>query len=408
MTTTQSNIKDHDLFTLADNFKIQNLTGNLCLSIGKKEIRANKYTLPLLNEFQSPNTIQQALLKTNHLATSIKDAVHISSHLFALIETGILVPSESKNLQIPENLGGNFSGAEIHIRMLNDTARTLFYQCIIKQSVKPSDIVVEIGTGTGVLTASIAKTACKHVYSIEKNENLARKSEQLFADNNVADKITLITGDSKTISLPTKADVLVSEIIGNDPLAEDLLTTIADAKNRLLNENARILPEKINLYAICCQAPERLLSDFSFTGKLIQHWKQAYGIDFSALIDDHNSETYRKLLPSHKLKNCKYLTQPVLIKEIAMNQITKFSLQAEHTTTCIESGKLNAVILFFEISHGDEKLSTEPKIAARTNHWGNYVWVINKPCKAKPGDQVRLKYEYNDILQKSSINILDS
>jgi hypothetical protein len=47
----------------------------------------------------------------------------------------------------------------------------------------------------------------------------------VFGANGLADRIAVVQGRSTSIELPERADVLVSEILGNDPLAEDILST---------------------------------------------------------------------------------------------------------------------------------------------------------------------------------------
>jgi len=53
--------------------------------------------------------------------------------------------------------------------MLNDRQRTRSYQQAIREIVTPDDIVVDIGTGTGVPAATAAMAGTKDVYAIERN-----------------------------------------------------------------------------------------------------------------------------------------------------------------------------------------------------------------------------------------------
>ena len=50
----------------------------------------------------------------------------------------------------------------------------------------------------------------------------------------MGDQVTLVPGWSRQIELPERADLLVAEIIGNEPFQEEMLETTLDARRRLL------------------------------------------------------------------------------------------------------------------------------------------------------------------------------
>lgn len=71
-------------------------------------------------------------------------------------------------------------------------------QAILIQSlnIKPSDVVLEIGTGTGYLTAVMAKLA-QHVYSYEIHEDFTALARQNLIDLNI-DNVSLINDDANS------------------------------------------------------------------------------------------------------------------------------------------------------------------------------------------------------------------
>src|SRR4051812_12021176 len=117
---------------------------------------------------------------------------------------------------------------QLHLEMLNDRTRTLSFIEAIRETVRPDDIVLDIGTGTGILAATAARAGARHVYAIEAGQ-IQKVARALFESNGLKDRITLIRGWSTQIELPERADVLISEVIGHEPLAEDVLETTADA-----------------------------------------------------------------------------------------------------------------------------------------------------------------------------------
>ena len=61
--------------------------------------------------------------------------------------------------------------------------------------------------------------------------------------------VTLVPGWSRQIELPEPADLLVAEVIGNEPLEEEILETTLDARRRLLKPDARLIPHTLTLLA---------------------------------------------------------------------------------------------------------------------------------------------------------------
>ena len=77
-------------------------------------------------------------------------------------------------------------------------------------AIQPSDVVLEIGTGSGYLTAILAELAAK-VYSIERHASLAQSAERTLRSLGYAN-ITVVVGDG-SYGLPAAApfdDIIVS------------------------------------------------------------------------------------------------------------------------------------------------------------------------------------------------------
>ena len=105
-----------------------------------------------------------------------------------------------------------------HARMLHDERRTGDFLAALAAAVRPGDVVLDIGTGSGVLAVAAARAGARHVYAVEASD-IAGVAERVFEANGVADRVTLLPGWSRQIDLPEPADLLVAEIIGNEQAA---------------------------------------------------------------------------------------------------------------------------------------------------------------------------------------------
>lgn len=135
---------------------------------------------------------------------------------------------------------------DFHFAMLNDTQRNNFYRKALERTVKPGDVVLEIGTGSGLLAMLAATAGAEHVYTIEANRHLAALARKIIQANGLQEKITVINKMSTNVhvggDIPRHADILVSEILGTLLLGESALQFVADARHRLLKPNAAIIP----------------------------------------------------------------------------------------------------------------------------------------------------------------------
>ena len=68
--------------------------------------------------------------------------------------------------------------------MLHDERRTGDYLAALAAAVRPSDVVLDIGTGSGVLAVAAAKAGARHVYAVEASD-IADVAERVFAVNGV-------------------------------------------------------------------------------------------------------------------------------------------------------------------------------------------------------------------------------
>jgi len=167
------------------------------------------------------------------------------------------------------------SSFDFHHSMLADELRTTSFLSAIEESVTPGDIVVDIGTGTGVLSVFAAKAGASRVYAIEQ-EPVIGVARKVAAANGVSDIITFIEGSSLEVEIPEIADVLITETIGNMGLDEGIITWITDAKERFLKPNGVAIPLDIEVVVSLVAVP----TDY----ENIERWSRPLlGLDFSPL-----------------------------------------------------------------------------------------------------------------------------
>jgi len=96
---------------------------------------------------------------------------------------------------------------------LFDKQRTINLQKAIETTVKPGDIILEAGGGTGILSMFALKAGAKHAYIIELQERFCNIIREIAIMNGFADRITVICGDATATDIPEHVDVYISELL---------------------------------------------------------------------------------------------------------------------------------------------------------------------------------------------------
>lgn len=138
-------------------------------------------------------------------------------------------------------------------RMAADRVRMDAYARAIAQAVRPGSIVVDLGSGPGVMSLLALRAGARRVHAIDTNPAvwLAR---DLAAENGFAGRLEVHHGSSFDVTLPEKADVVVADLRGSSPLYERNLAAVADARSRLLVPGGALIPARDRLFVALVDA----------------------------------------------------------------------------------------------------------------------------------------------------------
>ncbi|MBU0679939.1 MAG: tetratricopeptide repeat protein [Proteobacteria bacterium] len=135
-----------------------------------------------------------------------------------------------------------------HVPMMNDHMRNDAYFEALRAAVTPASHVLEIGTGSGLLAMMAAKLGARQVTTCEAVPSIAETARAIVADNGFTPPITVLSKLSTKmeigVDMADRADLLVSEILSSEFLGEGVVSSIEDAKRRLLKPGARIIPAR--------------------------------------------------------------------------------------------------------------------------------------------------------------------
>src|SRR6186713_2546260 len=132
--------------------------------------------------------------------------------------------------------------------MIRDEVRTRSYVEALRRTVRPDSVVVDIGTGPGILAMTACRFGARRVYAIEPDD-VIELAREIAADNGFGERIEFIQAISTEVELPERADVVVAEIHGVLPLFGRSLATLIDARERFLAPSGAMVPFRETVHA---------------------------------------------------------------------------------------------------------------------------------------------------------------
>lgn len=139
--------------------------------------------------------------------------------------------------------------------MVTDRPRMEPYAQALRQSVVPDCIVLDIGAGTGIFSLLACQLGAGQVHAIEPDDAI-QIARTMFADNGYADRITFHQALSTEVTLPVRADVIISDLRGVLPLLCHHVSSIIDARKRLLAPGGCLIPQQDRLWGSLVEAPD--------------------------------------------------------------------------------------------------------------------------------------------------------
>jgi Ribosomal protein L11 methyltransferase (PrmA) len=373
-----------EVLCLAPELALRIESGRVEITVDRGRRFASPRVLGILEQFAQPSSVGEAIGRLR--SSSVAEFIETTSLVLRLREEGVLVGAARVH---PRRATG-FDAPWEHVAMLDDLTRTSTLVRAVRQVVRPGDVVLDIGTGTGVLAVEAARAGARRVYAIEEGE-LAAAAEQVFIVNGLSDRIQIVRGRSTTIDLPEKGDVLISEVIGNDPLAESVVPTFRDARHRLLTPGARLVPSSIDLFALPVDLPKEYLGAHTFTESNVARWRRTLDIDFGPLIAFADRVVNLPQIQPREARSWTTAGDPVFLTRVDLGSAD--SVPARSTSFVAQRAVDNLGLLVYfeaELSAG-LRLSTAPAAAPDDSSWRCPVFRASRRA-VDPGETIQIEF----------------
>jgi len=266
-----------------------------------------------------------------------------------------------------------------HASLLADVNRVDRLREAVHAVVRPGDVVVDLGTGTGLLAYFACQAGAARVFAIEEGPvvDLAREIARV---NGFDDRVEFFEDRSYRVELPERADVLISETLWNFGVGEGMVGFLADARRRFLKPGGRSIPLSVELHVAAVQ-----------NHRVYQHLsdrpRNRHGIDFGPI---RRCQVNNVQMPH--LHSDDFLAPPARLHSSELDESAAPDLDAEVSTTVTRGGAMHGICGWFRCRLTPEiALDNEPP--AVTSSWAHAFFPALKPIAVAPGDEISMRIE---------------
>jgi len=266
----------------------------------------------------------------------------------------------------------------LYSAMTNDTVRNEAYLAAFRKHVD-GKVVVDVGTGPQALLAKLCLAAgAARVYAIEYLEATYQKARAHVGELGLEARIHVLHGDATEITLPEKADVCVSEIVGPIGGCEGAVAILNGVRDRLLRPGGIMVPRQCTTRVAAVCLPEHLADAPAFSPTAAHYVRdifQQMGYPFDLRVCVKN-------LTVEALLSDRGIFEDIDFRE---NQSLEFC--NEIILTMQRPGRMNGLLLWLNMTTA---AGIEIDILAREHCWlPVYVPLFHPGIDVQRGDQVR-------------------
>ncbi len=271
---------------------------------------------------------------------------------------------------------------DFHRILLADAVRTLAYREALRRSVSPDDVVLDLGSGIGILAFFACDAGARRVFAVE-TDHVADTAFLLARHLGYGDRIGVFHEHSTKINLPERASILVTETLGFLGFDEGLLGTVIDARKRLLRPDATIIPRKVALSLVPVELPTQHREHVAW-------WSESrYGFDLSPLrIFSSNALYYAQIEPAS------FLSSPDQVIDLDLGTVARPAVSGCASFLTERDGVLHGFGGWFTATLGRDLILTNGPPDA--THWGQAFLPLEQPIAVARGARITVELESYD------------
>lgn len=272
-----------------------------------------------------------------------------------------------------------------HFEMLNDTERNDAFELALSKAITPDTVVLDIGSGSGLLAMMAARAGAKETISCEMVATIAEIARATVELNGYSESVVIVEKKSIDMSVPAdmprRANLLVTETVDCGLLGEGIVPSVMHAREHLLTRDAVIIP---------CSA--RLVGMLVESDKLFHlNWAhRAAGFDVTPINEYQTGGYFPVRLGAFKYEA---LTEPF---ELFRFDFTSGSVQPEVRdilAPIVRDGACHGIVFWFEMQL-DDRISMSNCPGSNT-HWEQAFQCLSSGLPVRGGEEIVIRAEHD-------------
>lgn len=263
-----------------------------------------------------------------------------------------------------------------HYGYLADRVKLERYRAAIEHLVKPGNVVMDLGCGSGVLGLVALRAGAARVIFIDESA-IIEVARQTVARAGFAGRAEFFRANSFELDLPQAADVIVCDHVGYFGFDYGLLTLLADARQRFLKPGGTLVPAGIDIRLAPVEAEK--------ARELVGRWRNGAVPDDFAWVGASAANTQHGI----EATAGDLLAEPVTLAsfETGANIPDFLSWQADFE--CTRSGTLDGLLGWFDARlYADITMTNSPLAAERLQRSQAFL-PLDEPLAVREGEPLR-------------------
>ncbi|KAJ6668749.1 hypothetical protein lerEdw1_012232 [Lerista edwardsae] len=319
-----------------------------------------------------------------------------------------------------------------HFIMLNDSNRNLLYQKAIQKAVQSGcRSILDIGTGTGILSMFAKQAGASSVYACELSKTMYELACEVLAANHLDGKIKLLHMKSLDIEIPKhiseRVSLVVTETVDSGLFGEGIVESLIHAWEHLLlppkpnggstgaEIYGKVIPAGATVWGMAVECKEirrhHRVGVKAVAGVCIPEKLKFYSPTYASENSDETIEPYTTEKLSRVPGGFTALTEHFQILTVDFNNLQELksfstSKPSKIHVPAVKEGILDAIVVWFTLQLDDEHmLSTSP---SEDTCWEQAVYPVQGllDYSVKSGDSVSMEIACQDCylrIQKVSL-----
>ncbi len=268
---------------------------------------------------------------------------------------------------------------EQHRWLLQDRNVQSQFQQALAAQIKPGDVVLDLGAGTGLHSFFAVQAGAARVYAVD-TEPILEAARMISENNGFQEKIVFIQQHSDELELPEKVDLIVTNL-GFFATLQCLPSVI----RRFLKPDGKLIPQSLRLGM-------SLLEDSDFYQMNVRFWQdQPWGLNMASIGPMAASRPlYSSWMPE------KFVSEMVELDSFDLKDLKPVAFSSQRKLKIERKGVVHGIVGWYTYDLGAGfSFSTRPPLQLSRDIWNQWVLPLASPLEVSEGEVLDVSIQMN-------------